>query len=63
VVANYLPNKCKNNLSQSSLFFNQAMQWHFKVLLDKESQQQKTSLSRIMTAQSIEEASQTNSSA
>ena len=36
-VALFLPNLDKMRLSQGSLFFNQAMQWHFRLLVNQDS--------------------------
>ena len=36
-VALFLPNSDKMRLSQGSLFFNQAMQWHFRLLVNQDS--------------------------
>lgn len=61
LIAHYLPNAGKVRMSRGSLFFNQAMQQHFKLLILQEENETRNSFERVgkpMSSSPLERDSQ-----
>ena len=56
VIADYLPNSCKAKLSMGSLYFNQALQKHFKLLSIRESKKERSAFDQIAASAQFAQA-------